>query len=266
MILLAVQVLFQQAKLRNAPFEWVYDGLAPALLPQVLKRSKGMPLSLALVAAAVGRRLGMQLQLLCAPEGTGPSTASGKYAYSRGVCMHHSQLSVTVGPPEVWHNNTGQMDRSHCSTLSRACWLVPQLPSTKYSSYEEGLAGHSQRRLMQRIAWCKQTGPCIARNKPPLRRWTIDFVCAFTYDAGPLLQQQLPPEVAARQGARTTASAPSPDYWLLRLLPPAGHVWQQDQAGERLLPTPVLHSVKCSAVHSTMGNESRMTVAMLGAS
>lgn len=116
------KVLFQQAKLRNAPFEWVYDGLAPALLPQVLQRSKGMPLSLALVAAAVGRRLGMQLQLLCAPEGTGPTTASG-----------------------------------------------------------------------------------------------------------PLLQQQLPPEVAARQGARTTASAPSPDYWLLRLLPPAGHVWQQDQ-------------------------------------
>jgi len=119
--LLAVQVLFQQAKLRNAPFEWVYDGLAPALLPQVLQRSKGMPLSLALVAAAVGRRLGMQLQLLCAPEGTGPTTASGKFAI--GVCTrYHSQLSVTVDPPVVWHPNTSQMDRPCCSTLSLACW------------------------------------------------------------------------------------------------------------------------------------------------
>lgn len=72
------QVLFEQAKLRNAPFEWVYDGLAPALLPRVLQRSKGMPLALALVAAGVARRLGMQAQLLCAPEGLQSSTASGE--------------------------------------------------------------------------------------------------------------------------------------------------------------------------------------------
>jgi regulator of sirC expression with transglutaminase-like and TPR domain len=71
------QVMFKQAKLRNAPFEWVYDGLAPALLPQVLQRRKGMPLALALVAAAVARRLGIQMQLLCAPEGIQSSTASG---------------------------------------------------------------------------------------------------------------------------------------------------------------------------------------------
>lgn len=112
------QVLFKEAKLKNAPFEWVYDGLAPALLPQVLQRGKGMPLSLALVAAGVARRLGVRVQLLCAPEGLQSSTASG-----------------------------------------------------------------------------------------------------------PLLLQQLPPEVAARQAGRTTASAPSPDNWLLQLLPPAGQTW-----------------------------------------
>jgi hypothetical protein len=74
------QVLFKQARLRNTPFEWVYDGLAPALLPQVLERSKGMPLSLALVAAAVARRLGVRMQLLCAPEGLAASTAQGRQA------------------------------------------------------------------------------------------------------------------------------------------------------------------------------------------
>jgi hypothetical protein len=72
------QVLFKQAKLRNAPFEWVYDGLAPALLPQVLARSKGMPLALALVVAAVARRLGVRMRLLCAPEAIQSSTASGE--------------------------------------------------------------------------------------------------------------------------------------------------------------------------------------------
>lgn len=74
-------MLFKHAKLRNAPFEWVYDGLAPALLPQVLQRGKGMPLSLALVAAGVARRLGVKVQLLCAPEGMQSSIASG------GACV-----------------------------------------------------------------------------------------------------------------------------------------------------------------------------------
>lgn len=77
MLVVSLQVLFKQARLRNAPFEWVYDGLAPALLPKVVQQRKGMPLALALAAAAVGRRLGMRLQLLCAPEGLQASTASG---------------------------------------------------------------------------------------------------------------------------------------------------------------------------------------------
>jgi hypothetical protein len=70
-------VLFRQAKLRNAPFEWVYDGLAPALLPAVLAKAKGMPLSLALAAAGVGHRAGIALQLLCAPDQQQSSTQSG---------------------------------------------------------------------------------------------------------------------------------------------------------------------------------------------
>lgn len=49
--------------------------------------------------------------------------------------------------------------------------------------------------------------------------------------AGPLLLQQLPPEVAARQAGRTTASAPSPDNWLLQLLPPAGQTWGDYEPG-----------------------------------
>lgn len=93
----ALQVLFKQAKLRNAPFEWVYDGLAPALLPQVLARSKGMPLALALVAAAVARRLGVRMRLLCAPEAIQASTASGGDT-DRGLFCAVHRLGRGVAP------------------------------------------------------------------------------------------------------------------------------------------------------------------------
>lgn len=91
------QVLFKQAKLRNAPFEWVYDGLAPALVPQVLATGKGMPLSLALVAAAVARRLGVQMQLLCAPEDMGSTTASG--ALCAVLCLHVNTRTLELHGP-----------------------------------------------------------------------------------------------------------------------------------------------------------------------
>jgi regulator of sirC expression with transglutaminase-like and TPR domain len=45
---------------------------------QVLQTRKGIPLSLAVLAGAVGRRLGMQLQLLCADDSQQPGTASGE--------------------------------------------------------------------------------------------------------------------------------------------------------------------------------------------
>ena len=35
-----LQVLFQEHKFRQVPFEWVYDGLAPVLLPCVLESRK----------------------------------------------------------------------------------------------------------------------------------------------------------------------------------------------------------------------------------
>jgi hypothetical protein len=100
----ALQVLFKQAKLRNAPFEWVYDGLAPALLPQVLARSKGMPLALALVVAAVARRLGVRMRLLCAPEAIQSSTASGGHTDRSPFCAVH-QPGVETHQCDNWQHH-----------------------------------------------------------------------------------------------------------------------------------------------------------------
>ena len=69
---------------RFEPFEWVYDGLKPLLLPDVLQTQKGMSLSLAALYCCVARRIGLQLvpvpiyttggklpELECHPAGLG---------------------------------------------------------------------------------------------------------------------------------------------------------------------------------------------------
>lgn len=56
-----VDVLYRQNRLRYEPFEWVYEGLKPLLLEDVLKRRKGTPAALAMAAAAVGRAVGVPL-------------------------------------------------------------------------------------------------------------------------------------------------------------------------------------------------------------
>ena len=64
-------------KLKYEPFEWVYDGLSPILLPDVLARRRGAPLALAAVAAAVGRRAGLPLVPLPAEAGGSEAGAAG---------------------------------------------------------------------------------------------------------------------------------------------------------------------------------------------
>jgi hypothetical protein len=59
----------------------------------------------------------------------------------------------------------------------------------------------------------------------------IVMLHALACTAGPLLMQQLPPEVAARQAGRTLATAPPPATWLLQLLPAQGQPWTEQDAG-----------------------------------
>lgn len=72
-----VQVLYGRYRYRYRPFEWVYEGLKPLLLPDVLRRRRGAPLSLAVLVAAVGRRVGLALTPIPAadPLPLGPPAA-----------------------------------------------------------------------------------------------------------------------------------------------------------------------------------------------
>jgi hypothetical protein len=79
------QALFTgPSKFKYEPFEWVYDGLSPLLLPHVLARRKGAPLALALATAAAARRLGVPARLICAHDGEVLTTAQGEAAPGGG--------------------------------------------------------------------------------------------------------------------------------------------------------------------------------------
>lgn len=69
-------VLYRQQRFRFEPFEWVYEGLQPLLLPPGgrLRRRKLAPITLAAAAAGMGRRLG--LPLVPVPAETGDELAA----------------------------------------------------------------------------------------------------------------------------------------------------------------------------------------------
>ncbi|KAK9827465.1 hypothetical protein WJX74_003759 [Apatococcus lobatus] len=55
------EVVNRKHRIRFEPFEWVYDGLKPLLLPDILETKKGMSHSLAALYCCVARRAGLQL-------------------------------------------------------------------------------------------------------------------------------------------------------------------------------------------------------------
>jgi Transglutaminase-like superfamily len=72
------QVLFQQRRFRQEPVEWVYDGLAPAMLPDVVTSGKGITLMMAIVFACVAQRLGVPVALRRVSDPTSPTGALGE--------------------------------------------------------------------------------------------------------------------------------------------------------------------------------------------
>lgn len=60
----------REMKFHQKPFEWAYEGLAPLLVKDVLQTQRGIGLSLTMLFAAVGSRLGVHL-LPCPLSATG---------------------------------------------------------------------------------------------------------------------------------------------------------------------------------------------------
>eukprot|EP00887_Chlorella_sp_A99_P006874 scaffold2.g6874.t1 len=105
------EVLYRRHRLRYEPFEWVYDGLQPLLLADVLRRRKGAPVALAGATAAVGARLGLPLLPLPAESGaaTAGSLQLGAVAAAAGEALGPELAShvatrtpATAPPPSTW--------------------------------------------------------------------------------------------------------------------------------------------------------------------
>eukprot|EP00878_Enallax_costatus_P015726 GHUV01016477.1.p1 GENE.GHUV01016477.1~~GHUV01016477.1.p1 ORF type:complete len:254 (+),score=94.63 GHUV01016477.1:907-1668(+) len=141
------QVLCQQNKLRCDPFEWVYEGLDPLLLPAVISKGKGIPLSLAIAAGAVARRLGMDVQLVCADDSQIPGTASGP------LLLQHM-------PPEIAARQAG---RSLAGAPPPTSWLLQLTPAAGQQWVPQDLVfldfSHKAR-LLDGVS-CKQRYPIL---------------------------------------------------------------------------------------------------------
>ena len=63
-----LQVLFEKHRFRQSPFEWVYDGLSPVLLPDVVESRKGLSIVLAAIYVMVAKELGVRLTMAPLPQ------------------------------------------------------------------------------------------------------------------------------------------------------------------------------------------------------
>ena len=65
-----MQRLFHKGRFRQEPYEWVYDGLKPLDIMDVLQTQKGISLSLSVIFLGVARQLGIPMSMVPIPEGT----------------------------------------------------------------------------------------------------------------------------------------------------------------------------------------------------
>ena len=64
-----LQTLFHKGRFRQEPYEWVYDGLKPLDMMDVLQTNKGISLTLAVSFLGIARHLGIPMSMIPIPEG-----------------------------------------------------------------------------------------------------------------------------------------------------------------------------------------------------
>lgn len=104
-----IQVLFKELRFKVDQVEWVYDGLAPALLPDLLAKRQAVSLSLSVCVSALSRRLGVSALVVPVrvSSATGATAAPGNAALSQlpaqHVTRHLSRPSLAGAPPsDTW--------------------------------------------------------------------------------------------------------------------------------------------------------------------
>lgn len=91
------KVLFEKHKFRQKPFEWVYDGLSPVLLHDVLESRSGLSILLATIYVSVAAHLSPRYYLVMAPVPKTPNAAS-----LAGSLISRTAVSATAPTPLDW--------------------------------------------------------------------------------------------------------------------------------------------------------------------
>lgn len=102
----STQVLFEKHKFRQKPFEWVYDGLSPVMLQDVLESHSGLSVILATIYVCLAACVGNHLVIAPVPKTANAASLAGAIAVrtaavqcrtvcSLMMCVHHAKCKCT---------------------------------------------------------------------------------------------------------------------------------------------------------------------------
>ena len=98
----ALQTLFHKGRFRQEPYEWVYDGLKPLDMMDVLQTNKGISLTLAVSFLGIARHLGIPMSMVPVPEGIAASYCS----ISASFCLQCSCVCSASNCTQMKHYTT----------------------------------------------------------------------------------------------------------------------------------------------------------------
>ena len=144
------QVIYTDNKFKYEPFEWVYEGMKPLLLEDVLRMRKGTPAALAMAVAAVGRRAGIPLLPLPAAAieaGAGQDPNSAAASIPAGVLPPELQLRVNASTqaaapgPGSWllrHFPPPSLEKNDEEKIDESSIIIDKRESAESSSSSSG--------------------------------------------------------------------------------------------------------------------------------
>lgn len=80
--------MFHKGRFRQEPYEWVYDGLKPLDIVDVVYTNKGISLTLAVTFLGIARHLGIPMSMVPIPEGIAIVLQLGNTACCRCLRTH----------------------------------------------------------------------------------------------------------------------------------------------------------------------------------
>ncbi|KAL3151872.1 hypothetical protein ABBQ38_012834 [Trebouxia sp. C0009 RCD-2024] len=92
------KTMFHKGRFRQEPYEWVYDGLKPLDIVDVVYTNKGISLTLAVTFLGIARHLGIPMSMVPIPEAPVPEVVTPANIKRRQA----TQTKATAPEPAAW--------------------------------------------------------------------------------------------------------------------------------------------------------------------